>query len=296
MHMPWIPTLLGLDLSGVLVIAMILFSVIGWVISAVKKAREAAEQTRLKREAAHLQERASMHISGARQDAQASATPAVNPQQEAAARRAQALAQMRTQAARTGSTQPDNLSIAQREARDRAREAYQRRQELLARQREALQQQQQAASPRPAQASASQQTPARPTAAQSASARASQQQAQARQAQQQAQARQAQAAAARSRSAQAAQPRRILSEPGVSAPMQVESLSDRRTDREPLQSGSSRREADLAARSDLSPGAAMLRGSLTGQSLRSAFLLKEVLDRPLALRDPAAQAGENWVH
>jgi hypothetical protein len=59
MHMPWIPTLLGLDLSGVLVIAMILFSVIGWVISAVKKARDAAERTRLKREAAHLQERGS---------------------------------------------------------------------------------------------------------------------------------------------------------------------------------------------------------------------------------------------
>jgi hypothetical protein len=213
---------------------------------------------------------------------------------------------MRTQAARTGSTQPDNLSIAQREARDRAREAYQRRQELLARQREALQQQQQPArQPRPAQASASQQTPARPSAAQSASARASQQQAQARQAQarqaqqqaqQQTQARQAQAAAARSRSAQAAQPRRIVSEAGVSAPMQVESRCDREITREPLQSGSSRREADLAARSGMSPGAAMLRGSLTGQSLRSAFLLKEVLDRPLALREPAAQAGENWVH
>ncbi len=294
MPMPLIPTLM-IDPGAVIVLLMIAISVIGWIINAAKKAKEAAEKLRERRESALVDERNAMHINGGRDNArvqagQAETMTSAQRMQEMARKREQALAQMRSQAARTGSTQPDNLTAAQRAARDRAREAYQRRAELLARQREAQQQaasRQVPARPQNQPASQPQRQAQQPTAQQQQQARALQRQ----QAQQQAvqQARAQQQAAARQAAAAAAS--RRVGSGSIAAPMAVEMLSEADVITEAPRTGSARREAEIAARRAGSAAAGAVRQSLTGKSIREAFVLKEVLDRPLAMRDPASQSG-----
>lgn len=310
--MQWmmLPTLAWLD--WVIIAGAILLTVGGWIFNAIQKLNEKANQVRANRERAIRQQQQDMHIGQVYEsDELQEMTPTrsnetMSTQQRLdalAARRRQQMSQMRAQAGGNEAlaSQPDNLTAAQKAARDRAREAYKRRAELLARQRQAQQQaaqaKQQAAQSKQqakaARSAASRSSSAGSSSSSASSSRAAAQAQAARQAQlaqqrarQQAQQQAAQVAAAREARQRAASQNQPPSLDTAAEAIQVERLSGRQTITDEgldviKTGGAASRQVDSGA----------LKNALTGRSIRAAFVLKEVLDKPVGLRNEEDKAG-----
>lgn len=293
-----LPTLAA-DWVGIAVfVVAVLLTVGGWVMNAYKKFQESAELRRQQQQASMRAARGEMRIDGRADDDDleeikpAGAMTSKERLDALAARRRAQMAQVRAQSGRPAATsQPDNLSAAQRAARDRAKQAYERRAELLARQRQAQQQ--------AAQQNAQRQQASQQAKAQSTQARAAGQQSRAQpqqvSPQQQTATRQAnaQALAAANRSRAMAESAREMAESAVAktrrikrgGQLEVEEIKGRSTiNDESLEIVKTRQQQNAI-------GAGKLRQALTGQSIRAAFVLKEVLDRPIALRQPEDKPG-----
>lgn len=305
-----LPTLAA-DYIGIAVfIIAVLLTVGGWVMNAYKKFQESNETRRQTQQSTNRAERGAMRIDGRGDDDEdalveikAGGMSSKERLDALAAKRRAQMTQVRTQSGRPAATsQPDNLSAAQRAARDRAKQAYERRAELLARQRQAQEQaaQQNAQRQQTSQQAKSQSTQARAAQQQSrsnpqqashtisnqAASASPQQQTAARRAQ-------AQAAAASNRSRAMAESAKELAASAVAktrrikrgGQLEVEKIQGRATiSDDSLEVVNTRKKQNPL-------GAETLRGALSGQSIRAAFVLKEVLDRPIALREPEDQPG-----
>jgi hypothetical protein len=205
------------------------------------------------------------------------------------------------QQGRTPASEPVNLTAAQKAARDRARQAYERRAELLARQRQAQEQAMQMAAlqntsnqsprPTPRQSQPPNQSgkprPTPPSRSQTQSAPRPQPPRQAQRAQASPSRiriqRTANATAAGAIPATAAKSQ-IRQTPAPPKPVSVERLS-----------GQSSIAADSLQvhyhETQHAQKAARCRQLLRGDSLRTALVLREVLDKPVALRDAESQPG-----
>lgn len=298
------PLMLAIDWGALIWIGVVLFVTFGSAVGNwLKKQAEAREAAR-RREQALMSPHtlAGQGRSGSRRDG---ATPG-----DAASRRAEQLrelARQRTQmstadsARAPGATQPRNLTMAERIARARAQEEYARRAAELQSQAgrggqpTPQQQAQQEAARRQRVAAA-----AKMQREQAARQRAAQQRARAQHptpqpSPQRPQPRPAssQQSGARSRTSQtqrSASGSRRMATPAAAAPAKRAPAAPRRSSGGSSNQGGARRAPRIsspvaAAGGAQAPSVTRLAG-LSRQSLRQAFVLKEILDRPVAMREP----------